>query len=393
MGKKSDNRTQRDLLAPDKRLPIGKRFGRLVVAGTPFRVRLNDNRHAVLLVCECSCGLPVIVRANRLLKGLVESCGCLRGGPGVPRPNQRIKESSEALNKLPPDDLMRFFELTYKPLKLRNRSANTSRLYAYSIRCFGKSLGRRATLADFTDEAVSDHLSNLNRLGRSPHSVEKERCQLLAVWRFACRKGFLTKWPDVQAERLPVRTPLAWLDVDLAKLANVCADEPGRIGRVPASAWWTALHHVLWNSGERIGALLQITWDDITSDGWLIVRAELRKGKREDKAYQLGADTLVALQAIRNPDQGRVFEWDRSLSSLYTTYKRMLKRAGLPTDARSKFHRMRRTVASYFEASGGNSQDLLGHVHRATTRKYLDPRVVKTKAPCDTLFRFGEANP
>lgn len=393
MGKGSDNRTQRDLLTPHDGLPIGKRFGRLIVAGTPFRIRTNDRRQRRLVVCACGCGMPVIVRADRLLKGLVESCGCLRGGAGVPRPNQRRKEVAESFDRFPADDLLKFFETTYRPLKLRNRSANTIRLYAYSIRCFGKSLGRRATLADFTDEAVSDHLSILTGLGRSPHSVEKERCQLLAVWRFACRKGFLTKWPDVQAERLPVRTPLAWLEVDLAKLAKVCADEPGRIGRVPASAWWTALHHILWNSGERIGALLQITWDDITPDGWLIVRAELRKGRREDKAYQLGADTLVALEAIRNPGQGRVFEWDRSLSSLYGTYKRMLKRAGLPTDARSKFHRMRRTVASFFEASGGNSQDLLGHVHRATTRKYLDPRIVKTKAPCDTLFRFGEAKP
>ena len=62
---------------------------------------------------------------------------------------------------------------------------------------------------------------------------------------------------------------------------------------------------------------------------------------------------------------------------------------GLPSDRRHKFHAMRRTVASFYEAAGGNATELLGHSTRDVTRThYLDPRVVGQGVnACDVLFR------
>jgi hypothetical protein len=72
---------------------------------------------------------------------------------------------------------------------------------------------------------------------------------------------------------------------------------------------------------------------------------------------------------------------------LWPAYTEILKRAGLPHDRKSKFHRMRRTVASFFEAAGANATALLGHSARSVTEGYLDPRLVRTPQPSELLPR------
>lgn len=53
---------------------IGKRYGRLVVIGTP---RQGPDRLMVAL-CICDCGAEKLVRVNSLRQGTTKSCGCLR---------------------------------------------------------------------------------------------------------------------------------------------------------------------------------------------------------------------------------------------------------------------------------------------------------------------------
>jgi integrase len=64
--------------------------------------------------------------------------------------------------------------------------------------------------------------------------------------------------------------------------------------------------------------------------------------------------------------------------------------AGLPDTREYKFHVLRKSVASHYEAAGGNATDLLKHSSRKVTLTYLDPRVVRPAAPVDLLFRPGE---
>jgi integrase len=282
-----------------------------------------------------------------------------------------------------------FFSQLYCPLRLRSRSPNTVRLYAYSCRCFSQSLGHAATLDDLTDDTVSRHLARLAADHYSPYSINKERSQLLAMWSWAARKKLVDRWPDVPPERTPTRVPVAWLASEMRRLIVACRAQPGEYLGVPASSWWACLHLVCWDTAERIGAVRQLKWDHLSTDGWLLVPAELRKGHREDKRFRLGADTLAELEAIRLPTRAMIFPWPYSETYIYRLYSRILQRAGLPTDSRSKFHRLRRTVASYYELHGGNAMELLGHGSRATTRRYLDPRILVTKQPCDVLFRLA----
>ena len=74
-------------------------------------------------------------------------------------------------------------------------------------------------------------------------------------------------------------------------------------------------------------------------------------------------------------------------------FDKVLSAAGLPTDRKSKFHRMRRSVASHLHAAGHNATDALGHSSADVTRKsYFDPNIIGAVRPSALLFRPGQPN-
>lgn len=300
----------------------------------------------------------------------------------------------------PPDlSLSDFFTLIYLPTKLRGKSTDTKRQYVIQIGHFARFLGRNPKLVDLKDETVSAFLGwlveqGLKRgKGGSPATANKARNHILALWRLAARKYRMLEFPDVDPEIEPERTPRAWTQSQLLTLFDALTKVEGRIAGVPAAAWWLCLHSVMWDTGERIGAMLRIRWDDLDRETfWLNVPAETRKGKRRDKPSRLHYHTMAALELIEHPRRDLIFPWDRHRSTVWQRYTEILKAAGLPHGRRDKFHRMRRSTASWFEAAGGNATELLGHSHRRTTRGYLDPTIVQQTQASDVLFRpFGAA--
>lgn len=281
-----------------------------------------------------------------------------------------------------------FFSTTFWPRKKHRCSENTERLHRVAIRNFGRFLERPATLADFTDETMADFIhARIKRV--SPFTANRDAEKLLTVWRWAARKKFVETFPDVEFAREPKRVPMGWLQEEVGILFRTIDLLRGFVGIIPARLYWHGLHAVIWDSSERIGAVREVRWDDLDlRSGWLNVRAEYRKGKREDKAAELHADTLNLLRQFPRRE-GPIFPWPFCEGTLYNHYKKILASAGLPTDRRSKFHRVRRTVASYFKAAGGNAQELLGHANARTTELYLDPRICGAPQPCTLIFRPG----
>lgn len=287
-----------------------------------------------------------------------------------------------------------FFDGHFCPLFLRGRSERTRQLYLTTLRNFRKHLERDATLSDLNDDTVSRYLSWFRGLPRSPYSTNKERNNLLAIWRFAARKKFLDHWPDVKPEVEPTRIPKAWTEQELTRLVGSCYQVTGMIGGIIAADWWVALHLIAWNSGERISAVLALTWGCIDlSGGWVHFPAEIRKGKRADRVFRLSADTVQALERIQQPRRPLVFPWVLNRNYIWDKYETILARAGLPTDRLSKFHRMRKSVASHYESRGGNATELLGHTARKVTQAYLDPRIVGEKHAADLLFPIDRRSP
>ncbi len=271
--------------------------------------------------------------------------------------------------------LQEFFDSIYVPLKLRGRSQETVRLYRLSLRSLEKTLCRPATLEDLTDLTLARHLSRVSAAGRAAATVNKDRAQLLAIWRFACQRGYLTIWPNVPAEIEPKRTPQAWLPEELASIEKAIRTEDGYIGQIPAKIFWSALFLTILDTAERIGAVMQMEWSQIQQD-WITVPAEHRKGKRRDRQYKLSPETIEAINQLPKVSK-KVFPWPMNRFFLWAKWGNILKRAGLDADRKSKFHRLRRTVASACDAVELDPQAVLDHKDRSVTEMYLDPRITK----------------
>ena len=285
--------------------------------------------------------------------------------------------------------LIDLFETLFLPLKLRSKSPNTVRLYRHTINSFSRHLGRPATTDDLTDTTVALYLSQYLAGGRSPHTVERERCTLLSLWRWAARRKIVETWPDIEPTKCPQRVPEAWTEEQLHRLFETLAHVLGNIGEIPAAAWWTALHWIAWDTGERISAILGIRWADVDlRRKYIICRAETRKGGATDRLYEVSAECVSAMKAVRvMPLPELVLPWPYAKTYLWQRYAKILRRAGLPSTRTSKFHRIRRSVASHLEANGGNATEALGHSARKVTKAYLDPRIVRRPATHERLFR------
>lgn len=288
--------------------------------------------------------------------------------------------------------LLEFFETVYAPLRLRGKSENTTRLYHCTLKSFDKFLQRASTVADLDDLIVSRFLSK-RASERSAFTAEKERTQLLSLWRFACDRGVVSTRPCVPPATLPERIPTAWTIEQIRSLIRATDKEEGLIDKVPAALYFRALVCVLWETAERVGAILGVQVMDY-QQGTLLVRAEHRKGRKRDKLYSLSLETQHLIDQMikgKKPSQA-IFSWDRVINLLWYSFGRIVKRAGLDGGRKTKFHMIRRSSATHFAASGGDATAMLDHSSpRIAKAYYVDPRFIETgPKPCDVLPRISD---
>jgi integrase len=262
-------------------------------------------------------------------------------------------------------------------------------LYGCTIRSFAKWLKYEPTIDDLTDLVLSRYLEHRASV-RSPFTAEKERSQLVALWRFACDRGILKQRPEVPPSPLPERAPVAWSVDELQSLLKAARASRGFVGPVPMGVFFPALIAVLWETAERIGAVMQARYTDF--DGaTLLVRAEARKGGKRDRFYHLSPETCTMLAEAHAPGRPELLYWPRCQTSLWSKFGDVVARAGLGHGRRLRFHQLRRTAASHFAAAGGDAVKLLDHSSpRITHRWYLDRRLTDNgPRPCDLLPRIG----
>jgi integrase len=288
--------------------------------------------------------------------------------------------------------LTELFDL-YRTKRLRFRSENTTRLYHHTIRSFGRSLGREPTIDDLTNDAIQSHMADVISWGNTPQTANKDRSQLLALWRYAATHRIVDRWPDVLAMPEPEIVPMGWMPEELAAIFAACDRQRGLVAGRQAGLWWSTLFRVLVDTGERIGAVRHLKKQHLQGR-WILIPAEFRKGKKRDRLYPIQPATTKALAELTkgSASSALVFPWDKTDTYIYRSLTRILTSAGLPTDRRSKFHRIRRTVASAVAQAGGNPSEAMDHASPKTTKKYLDPRIVGT-VPVDSILAAYLANP
>lgn len=280
-----------------------------------------------------------------------------------------------------------FFEQFYLPRRLIGASSSCLKKYRRHIRWLTELLGRRAQVSDLTDENIAAMMGNRLALKRSPGTVNAMRDQYHAIGRYAALKGFIDSAPDVAELREYKRTPTAWMSDELDRLFTAAMQEPGLVGSIRAGKWWYALLSVMWDCGARIGALMEVKPSQISlSRKTITVNAESQK-QDADQEFELHDDTIAALKAIDFEKRDLIFPWPKSIELIWRDYRRILRRAGLPTTKRDLFHKMRRSVASWYERGGGDATKLLGHSSRKVTEAYLDPKVIGEKQASRVLRR------
>ena len=287
-------------------------------------------------------------------------------------------------------NLQDFFSNVYRPLRLRGKAANSVRLHLCVIRAFERFLERPATLADLEELTLARFLEHRAAIGRSPFTVERERCGLLALARLAALRRLIDHAPEVPQGILPRETPRAWSIEELGRLFAAANGMPGMIGTVPAPLWWRSLLAVLWETGARISEVLDAPAEALQAP-YLTISAASRKGGAAGKVYKLSTSTIAALERVREP-VGRLFPWDRCRATVWNRFRGLVRAAGLDAGRGSRFHAIRRSTASWIAAAGLDPVAALGHGSaRMCKLWYLDPRVADTgPKPCDVLPHIDE---
>lgn len=278
----------------------------------------------------------------------------------------------------------------YARKKLRRADPSTKKKFGIALNHWSRMVGHEPSTDDLRDDAVEEYQDTLIEL----HELSEDTSvsytkKILALWRFAHRMRYLDAWPMVDVIVPAEHIPVAWSRDELKRLFSALKTQTGFVGGVPASGWWLALHWVLWDSWERIGATLKLPWGNVNLEQrYLWFAAKTRKGKRRDKGHALHEITVASLAEIQNPNRELVFPWPYNRMTLWNRYRRILFDAQLPCDRYHMFHCMRRSGASHMRAAGGNPSQTLDHSDPAVTdRSYIDPRVAPPQSPSDILFR------
>ncbi len=291
----------------------------------------------------------------------------------------------------PAGPVRQFVLNVYFPTKLRGKSETARRLHIVTLNQLERFLHRPAEFSDLNDDTLARWMTWFRERGRTPVTANDYRNRIMAVARLAVLKRCLEDVPTLEPEIEPEKTPKAWMLNELGQILEACSSLTGFIGGIPSGDWWSGLVKISWDTGERIGAIMELRWDWLDLEtGWLTVRAEARKGGKKPKSFRLHDDTLDCLRRNkRETESPKIFPWYLHPQMIYHKYRKILEAAGLPTGRDSMFHRLRKTTASYYKAAGGNATELLGHSGEKVTRKYFDPRIVKTPQAADMLPRIN----
>jgi site-specific recombinase XerD len=307
--------------------------------------------------------------------------------------NLRTGPSRQFLEADVNGSLEQLFQEHYLPAKPKISSPHTITQYGRSLRKFTEFLGHTATLADLSDKTLGQFLRHRLDAGVCARTVNGEAKQIKAIWNWAAKKHLVTEFPTIGKLAEPEIIPRAWTREELEALIAACRRCKGTIAGVPAAGYWLAFHLMLWDSGERTGAMRALTWSMLDrKSGHLTVPAEIRKGRHKAMVYRLKPATLAVLDQIELPRRELIFPCD-SPQAFHVKYRRLIIAAGLPYVARkSGPQKMRRTFASFVTAAGGDATAALRHsTRRVTEESYNDPAIANPTPANALLFDLDQS--
>lgn len=284
-------------------------------------------------------------------------------------------------------DLFEICTTDYFPLRPTIRTEATRVQYRIALRSFAEQLGRAATLADLTDDALTRWMTWL--MDRQPplsvNTIRERVGRVQTLWTWLAKRGVVKQWPTITRPAPVDPLPTALTEEQLRRLFASAAKERGKIADVPADLWWLSFLGFVWNTSERKSAVLavRVEWLDLAR-GVCTIPPDVRKGRRKWGVYHLWPEMVPLLTEClaAAPTRTLVWPWDRCAGSYYTSYNRILRDAEIPVSRKTKTHGLRVSHATWLKVMGGDPTRQLMHGDSATTeRHYLDSRMLPVSQP------------
>lgn len=260
---------------------------------------------------------------------------------------------------------------------LRSLRPNAHYQFLLTLRRWEQFLGRPPELTDF-DPLVVQRFLNHRKTEVSAATAKKDRTHLVAIWSHAAKRRLVDQFPTLPAIRAPQRIPRAYRVEDVSALLTAANALDGSVGAIPAALWWHCIIRLAWESAERIGAILQLRWDDVDLDARAVVfRGETRKSSTRDIRRRISEDLAGQLRRIEGRPNDLVFFWPTQYTSIWWRLRRLCDAAGVVPRG---FHGLRKASASYVAAAGGNATELLDHSNPKLAKDhYLDESIVQPR--------------
>lgn len=287
---------------------------------------------------------------------------------------------------------------------LKDLSQRTVHLYCCTLDRWAEYLGREPTLDDLDDLEVAKFLrwradNHRRRRGNRPlskGSVAKDSAQLRSIWNWIAKKrmrrtnGELIEFPDYKRPIAPTPQPKAFTADELRALLEAARHRKGHISGVPAAWLWSTMIQAMFETGERIGAVLALRWSQVDLERCqLTFLAETRKGHRETITRAISPQLAQRMGARKRAASERVWPWldDREDKSLYASWAVLCRSAKVEYKS---FHSIRKATASYMKKAGVSAKTQLGHASEEMAEKhYYDARIVGTQSAVEYLPDIG----
>jgi integrase len=282
---------------------------------------------------------------------------------------------------------------------LKNLSARSVTMYDASLDRFRDFLGHEPGVEDLDDLVMSKFLRwrsttvhDARRGLISPASLAKDSAHLRSLWTWLARKrwkkanGELLEFPDYARPRVPRPRPSAYTVEELQQLLTAARHRRGYISGVPACWYWTTKLMAMFQTGERIGAVLAIRWGEVDLDRHcLTFLAATRKGHHETITRAISPELCAVMAPQRRAVDALVWPWleARKPLSIYPSLKVLCNTAGVPYHP---FHSIRKSTASYLKKAGKSAKTQLGHSsEEMAEHHYYDERITGTESALDYL--------
>jgi len=205
-----------------------------------------------------------------------------------------------------------------------------------------------------------DVMRYLDQFERTPNMANRTLSVLRACFDRALRLGACDYNPALGLKRYSERKRTRYItDAELALL------------RHHATPKLRAIIDLCYYTGQRIGDLLALRWEQVTDDGILITQQ--KTGHR--LLVQMTPDIRAALDALKSPRAyvitARSKATPMSYGAVRDRFRRLVAESGVD---HCTLHDLRAKSLTDVKRQGGNPQALAGHSLEATTLRYIRDR-------------------